>query len=73
MNAQDEDRIKELLKQALPPIGEAEPSRDLWPDMLRRVNAAHEVTPWFDWALAAALAGFIGFVPMSIPVLLYYL
>ncbi|HUN84382.1 MAG TPA: hypothetical protein VMU48_08385 [Terracidiphilus sp.] len=73
MNELGEDRIKKLLKQALPPMGEAELERDLWPDMLRRMDAAHEAPPWFDWALAAALAGFVAFVPMSIPVLLYYL
>lgn len=73
MNAQDEDRIRELLKKALPSIGEAEPARDLWPDMLRRMDATQDAPPWFDWALAGALVGFVAFVPMSIPVLLYYL
>jgi hypothetical protein len=38
MNEQDQDRMKKLLQQALPPVAEdAEPTRDLWPAMLRRM------------------------------------
>jgi len=79
MNAHDEDRIKQLLKQALPPIeGESEPERDLWPAMLRRLDASHAaptlvLVPWFDWALLAGLVGLAAVFPASIPVLLYYL
>jgi len=41
MNAHDEDRIKLLLQQALPPADPAaEPSRDLWPAVLRRLDAS---------------------------------
>ncbi|MFZ0743417.1 MAG: hypothetical protein WAM85_03380 [Terracidiphilus sp.] len=73
MNAHDEERIRQLLKQALPPAGNAEPSRDLWPAMMRRLDARPSPPPWFDWALAGALLAFVAFVPASIPVLLYYL
>jgi hypothetical protein len=79
MNAHDEDRIKQLLQQALPPIeGEAEPRRDLWPAMLRRLDdgpaePALLLVPWFDWALLAGLLGLAAFFPASIPVFLYYL
>ena len=32
--------MKKLLRQAMPPVkNDAEPGRDLWPDMLRRLNA----------------------------------
>jgi hypothetical protein len=72
MNAQDQDRLKQLLQQALPPI-EAEPERDLWPSMLRRLDARPASAPWFDWALGAGLVGLAAFFPASIPVLLYYL
>ncbi len=76
MNAHDEDRIKQLLKQALPPMAGAEPTRDLWPAFLRRLN--HESVRslpwmWFDCALAGGLVAFLVFVPAWIPVLLYYL
>jgi hypothetical protein len=74
MNVHDEDRMKKLLQQALPPVdGEPEPRRDLWPAMLRRLDARPTETPWFDWALLAGLVGLTAFFPAAIPVLLYYL
>jgi hypothetical protein len=74
MNAHDEDRIKQLLQQALPPIeDDAEPERDLWPAMLQRLDAKPTPPPWFDWALLAGLVGLAAFFPASIPVFLYYL
>jgi len=78
MSAHDE-RIRELLQQALPPVDPAaEPSRDLWPAMLRRIDqlpAAHVARRqnWFDWALLAGLIVFAVSFPATIPVFLYYL
>jgi len=67
MNAYDEERTKNLLRQSLPPkIGDAEPGRDLWPDVLRRLDANSAVLgtlsgargwAWFDGALLAGLVG----------------
>ena len=79
MNAHDEDRLKKLLQQALPPVEAApEPGRDLWPAVLRRLDArpaapAPVFWSWFDGALLAGLAVFAAFLPASIPVFLYYL
>jgi len=73
MNAHDEDRIKQLLKGAMPPISNAEPPCDLWPAMLRRLDAGPAAPPWFDWALAGGLVVFALALPASIPVFLYYL
>jgi anti-sigma factor RsiW len=79
MNKDDQDRIKKLLQQAMPPVkGESEPRRDLWPAMLRRLNArpaapAQIGWAWFDGALAFGLLGLAAFFPASIPLLLYYL
>lgn len=91
MNAHDEHRIheeewiKELLQQALPPVGSGpksgeepapEPSRDLWPAVLRRLDrdaAPLRLLPWFDWALLAGLIVFAASFPATIPVFLYYL
>ena len=71
--------MKKLLQQALPPVeGDAGPGRDLWPAMLRRLDA-NSAAPaffnwaWFDGALAAGLVGLAVFFPASIPVFLYYL
>jgi len=77
----DENQIKELLKQALSPVApNAEPARDLWPQVLRRLDedvAPHRVLPhsmpWFDWALIAGLVVFAVSFPATIPVFLYYL
>lgn len=66
--------MKKLLREALPPVGvEAEPSRDLWPAVLRRMDARPAMPPWFDWALVGGLLGLAAFFPAAIPVLLYYL
>ncbi len=74
MNTHNEDRTKQLLRQSLPPMRDAEPARDLWPSVLRRLNARRaESPPWFDWALAGGLVAFAAFAPSTIPVLLYYL
>lgn len=71
--------MEDLLRRSLPPV-EAEP-HDLWPAMARRMQqaAAQEdvkaaiAVPWYDWALAAAVAALALSAPVSIPMLLYYL
>jgi hypothetical protein len=81
MNELDRDRMKKLLQQALPPVkDDAEPGRDLWPDVLRRLDA-ETASPgwawldgaWFDGALAAGVVGLVAIFPSAIPVLLFYL
>jgi hypothetical protein len=79
MKANDENRIKQLLQQALPPVDiRAEPGRDLWPDVLRRIDAQPAPLPqfsrsWLDWAILAGLVALAASFPASIPVFLYYL
>jgi hypothetical protein len=79
MNEHDRDRMKKLVKQALPPVAaDAEPARDLWPAMLRRLDeeSAPPVSAgwaWFDGALATGLVLLVASFPASIPLLLYYL
>ena len=73
MNANDENRIKHLLRNALPPVEDADPVHDLWPAVLRKLDARPLAPQWFDWALAGGLVAFAAFAPASIPVLLYYL
>jgi hypothetical protein len=72
MNNDELERMKKLLKAALPPVAETEPGRDLWPVLLRQLEKKTPVA-WFDWALAAALLALVAFFPAAIPVLLYYL
>jgi len=77
MNAHDQDRIQHLLREALPPIQPVESGRDLWPALLKRLNAqpvaALRTVPLLDWALAVGLLAFVAIAPATIPVLLYYL
>jgi hypothetical protein len=78
MNEHDQQRIEQLLKKSLPPIGGqvgAELRRDLWPAMLKRIDddARPAAVPWFDWALIVAVAAWLAFFPGAIPVLLYHL
>jgi hypothetical protein len=79
MNALDEARMKQLLKQAVPPaVADAEPARDLWPQVLQRLDseteaAAHSRWVWVDVALLGGLAVMGASFPATIPLLLYYL
>ncbi len=69
-------KMKDLLKQAIAPAPDAELRRDLWPQMLRKLEEAPVPAlrvPWFDWALALILSAALVFFPGSIPALLYHL
>jgi len=68
----EEEKIRSLLSQALPPM-QNELARDLWPQMLRRMDERAPTVPWFDWALIALLIAAIAVSPHSIPLLLYHL
>jgi hypothetical protein len=72
-NQENEKEIKALLQHAFAPVKDAELRHDLWPQMLRRLNAQPLRVPWFDWALAAAVAVALLFFPRAIPALLYHL
>ena len=69
--------IREKLRDALPPVGQlengAELRRDLWPDMLRRLEQSPFRVPWFDWALLAISSAAAIFFPALIPALAYHL
>jgi len=72
---ENEQELQTLLKREFPPLHNAELQRDLWPQMLRRLDAQPEPlrVPWFDWALAAAVAATLLLFPSVIPALLYQL
>ena len=77
----DEERMKQLLKEAVQPVdADAEPANDLWPSVLRRLDegASAETTTrpqwvWLDGALLAGLFALGVSCPSTIPLLLYYL
>lgn len=72
----NDERIRELLKSAVPPLRQAELESDLWPAMLRRLEERPGVlgrVAWLDWGLAAAAVAAFVFFPAVIPALLYQL
>jgi hypothetical protein len=72
-NEENEKDLQALLKREFPRLQDAEPQRDLWPQMLRRLDAQPLRVPWFDWLLAAAVAAALLLFPNAIPALLYQL
>jgi len=69
----DEKEIRALLKSALGPMQDHELRRDLWPNMLRRLDEVPLRVPWWDWALLVASVAVFFFYPGMIPALLYHL
>jgi len=76
MQPGDEEKVREAVKRAFPPVDQ-ELSRDLWPAMLRRLQEGEErpssTVPWYDWALAAGLAGVLLLFPKLALLLAYHL
>jgi len=71
-----DEKIKTLLKAALPLAGDGELQNDLWPAMLQRIGAEEarriRFTRW-DWVIAGLVAASIFISPSLIPRLLYHL
>jgi len=61
-NNHEQEEIKSLMKEVFPPI-ESGLQRDLWPDMLQRLNTSAVTVPWYDWALIAGLAAVVIILP----------
>ena len=76
MTENEQDRVQQLLKAAMPHSAshaDGELRRDLWPEMLKRLEGTPIDVPWFDWALLGAVAVCLLFSPAAIPLLLFYL
>lgn len=73
MNDQQLKQFGEKLRKNLPPLGQPELARDLWPGFLQKLSAPRVRIPWFDWALAGFAAAVLIFFPGVIPALLYHL
>lgn len=68
-----DQRMFDLLRRAVPKMdGGAEPSRDLWPQMLGKM-AERTGAPWLDWALGGGILAIVALCPSAVPVLLYCL
>ncbi len=73
MSEENNEKIRYVLGRAIPPVADRELKRDLWPQMLRRLDERPAQVPWFDWALLAVPAIWFFFSPEAIPILLYHL
>lgn len=72
MNERDE-ALREQVKRAIGGPAGRELNRDLWPEMLRRLDRPPIRVPWWDWALGAALILGLLLLPETIPIVLYQL
>jgi len=72
MNKQEQRRVADLLKRSFAPVNR-DLGRDLWPEMLRRLERPPVHVPWWDWALAGALLLCLLLFPEMIPAVLYQL
>ncbi len=72
MTEHDERQIRETLQQAFPPVS-TELRRDLWPAVLRKLDAPPARVPWYDWALIGVTESVFLFFPELILVFAYHL
>src|SRR5262249_5495006 len=70
---QEIEPMRKLLKDGVAPVAHTELHRDLWPQMLRRLESAPVHVPWWDWALLAAAVAAICIFPGVLPALLFHL
>jgi len=73
MNEHEVNEMKKLLQRAVKATGQAEPQRDLWPAMLRKLSEKAVRVPWWDWVLLAGTSLVLCFFPGMVPALLYHL
>ena len=69
---ENDRQIREALKQSFPPVN-PELGRDLWPDVLRRLDSRPIRVPWYDWALIALSVSLVLIFPRLILVVAYHL
>jgi hypothetical protein len=72
MTEHDDREIREALQQSFPAVN-TELHRDLWPAVLRKLEARPAPVPWYDWALIGLSAGPFLFFPRLILVFAYHL
>ena len=72
MTQDDHKEMQELLQKLMPPMNR-ELRRDLWPALLDRMETPSAAFAWYDWALIAALAGWLLFYPQETLQLFYHL
>jgi hypothetical protein len=72
VNSSRDEAVEKLLRRAMSPMQE-ELERDLWPQMLRRLDERPTIrVPLLDWGLLAALAVILTLSPGAIPLVLWH-
>ena len=64
--------IRDALKQSFPPVN-TELRRDLWPDVLPKLDLRPVRLPWYDWALVGLSAAMFLAFPQLVLVFAYHL
>jgi hypothetical protein len=72
MTENDDRQMRDALKQSFPPA-KIELPRDLWPDVLRKLDARQVGAPWYDWALVGLSAVMFLAFPRLVLVFAYHL
>ena len=72
MTEQDDRHIRQALRESFPPVN-ADLRRDLWPAVLRKLDARPIRMPWYDLALTGLSASVFVFFPQLILVFAYHL
>jgi hypothetical protein len=72
MTEHNDRQIRDALKQSFPPV-KTELQRDLWPDVLRKLDLRHIRVPWYDWALVGLSAMMFVVFPRLVLVFAYHL
>jgi hypothetical protein len=72
MTEHDDRQICEALKRCFTPVN-TQLGRDLWPEVLRKLDARPTPVPWYDWALVGLSASVFLFFPQLILVFAYHL
>jgi len=72
MTKHDDRQIREALQQSFPTVN-TEIHRDLWPAVLRKLEARRAQMPWYDWALIGLSSAVFLLFPQLILVFAYHL
>jgi hypothetical protein len=72
MDEHDVQQIRDALRQSFPPVN-TELGRDLWPEILRRLDAHTVSVPWYDWVLVGMSAAMFLIFPRLVLVFAYHL
>lgn len=73
MSERNDEKLRELLRGTVAPVGDTELKRDLWPRMLKRLDEQTVRPSRLDWALIALIPVWFFLFPEVIPILLYHL